>query len=1027
MDIFEDYLKSLKTFRISEITESTHRNKLQDLLEKVAKEINPKIEIIHEPKREGKFGSPDYKVIIADNIIGYVENKPIGKDLDKVIRSEQIEKYKSLSDNLIVTNYIEFIWLKDGKVTKRENLSYLTDFERKKTKPDSIREVAVKNLIKNFFSQAPKGISNTKKLAEALAVRAKLLEEILLEELQIQEKEHIEGKLYGLYQTFKKFVFNELDIHMFSDTFAQNLVYGLFLARLNADTQKVNLYNAKKYIPDSFELIRELVSFLDELDKEEYKETRWIVEEVLTIMNNLDLESINKTLSFNKIAKNKDDFTVKDPYIYFYEDFLASYDKKLKKSKGVYYTPPPVVNFIVRSTDYILRNTFSLKDGFADHSKVTVLDFAIGTGTFLLEILKQIFERIPKDSGKRDLIIKDHILKNLYGFEYLIAPYTIAHLKLSQFLKDQSYIMDSKERFQIFLTNTLEPTEKQLKIPLLPALSKETKEAQKVKDKPILVITGNPPYSGHSKNIGSWIIKKIKDYYFVDESPLGEKNPKWLQDDYVKFIRFAQDKIDKVEEGIVSIITNHSFLDNPTFRGMRQSLMNTFNQIYLLDLHGNIKKREETPEGKKDENVFDIEQGVSISILIKNNKLKKKIFISDFWGTRENKYKRCLKENIKTIDWKEIKPRSPQYLFKYQDEDLKMQYDKFYSLKDIFNIYGVGITTAHDDFVTSRDEKTLLKRFEEFKKAKRDEGYLRRIFNVKEKKGWNILDGWDNLQKIEKISTIIKPYLFRPFDKRYIIYEDKLVWRTVRKIMKHFFYENIGLCCPRQVKYDFKHSFVINKIHNFNILDTAGSLGSGYTFPLYTYETENLFLNGKEYLKSENFKKEFRNYIYNLYKKDYNPKEILGYIYAILYSHRYRKKYLTFLKSDFPKLPFIESNKDFEKLSNIGINLIDSHLMKKIPNYNHGFFTKKGSYDVIGPYHVDNKIYINESQYFDKVTKDIYRFYIGGYQILDKYLKDRKDTTLTLEEIENIENIIKVIAYTIDQMKKIDDLTKDWI
>jgi hypothetical protein len=623
MTDFEKYFKSLQSHKIDDITEHSHRPALKELMESLA---DADIKILHEPKREGKFGSPDFKITHTESIIGYVENKKIEENLDKTIKSDQIKKYQSLSDNILLTNYIDWIWMKEGKIQKRETLCFLTDIENKRAKPDKTKVDAVEKLIKSFLSQAPKEIADAKKLAEALAVRAKLLKDFLLDELKRQEVEHTEGRLYQLYETFKTFVFHELTVDEFSDAFAQNLVYGLFLAKLNAGVHAVNLYNAKKYIPASFELIRELVNFLDELDNDEYRETKWIVEEVLTIMNNLDLRAIQETLSFTKRRKDADDIIIKDPYVYFYEDFLAAYDKKLRKAKGVYYTPPPVVNFIIRAIDDILINTFNIKEGLADRNKVTVLDFATGTGTFLLEILQQIFDKLPKDSGKKDLIIKEHVLKNLFGFEYLIAPYTIAHLKLSQFLKDNGYELKAKERLQVYLTNTLEPIPAQIKIPLLPALTEESKQAQQVKDKPILVITGNPPYSGHSKNNGQWIADKIKDYYFVDGKPLGEKNSKWLQDDYVKFIRFAQDKMENVEEGIVGIITNHRFLTNPTFRGMRQSLMNTFDQLYFIDLHGSNKPKEFSPGGSKDENVFDIEQGVAISLFIKKKDLEKKIY-----------------------------------------------------------------------------------------------------------------------------------------------------------------------------------------------------------------------------------------------------------------------------------------------------------------------------------------------------------------------------------------------------------------
>ncbi len=412
------------------------------------------------------------------------------------------------------------------------------------------------------------------------------------------------------------------------------IAYSLFLARLNAGDKIITLRNAKDFIPASYELIRELVTFIEELqENKDYINTRWIIDEIISIVNYIDLAAILLDLSFIKQTKLLDEekeLFKKDPYIYFYEDFLKAYDAKIRQRRGVYYTPPPVVSFITRAINDILKKDFGIEEGFADREQITVLDFATGTGTFLRDIIELILEKIPEN--KQANIIQNHILKNLYGFEYLIAPYTIAHLKLSQFLKEKNYALKGKddERFQIYLTNTLEPLNPQSSF-FVPALSKEAQEAQKIKDKKILVITGNPPYSGHSQNpsekyieedgrrkkVKTWIGELIQDYYKIDGQPLGEKNPKWLQDDYVKFIRFAQHKMENVEEGIIGIITNHSFLDNPTFRGMRQSLMKTFDRMYFIDLHGNSKKKEKCPDGSKDENVFDIEQGVCISIFVK--------------------------------------------------------------------------------------------------------------------------------------------------------------------------------------------------------------------------------------------------------------------------------------------------------------------------------------------------------------------------------------------------------------------------
>jgi len=621
---FNRYLLALRKTSVDEKTEHTDRAALQSLLQAVADAGASGVGVQHEPKRVADKGAPDFKVTKGGLILGYVENKAIGENLDKVLKSDQIKRYKGLSQNIILTDYLHFIWInKDG--IQRETLCHATDLESPKFRLHEDRIAAVNKILQGFFSTAPEGIGRARQLALALATRSKLLRDYLGEELVRQEREHKEGRLYELFQIFRDQVFHELTLKEFADAFAQMLAYGLFLARLNSDSEPVTLHNARQHVPGAFRLIRELVDFLTEIEKEEYRDVRWVVEEVLSIVNGLNLPAILEDLSFRQRkaisrkvqASDKEEHRLfeRDPFIYFYEDYLKAYDPAMRKGRGVYYTPPPIVNFIVRAVDDILKQSFGIPDGLADHRRVTVLDFACGTGTFLLEVFQRIFDNIGgPDAGRADPIVREHLLKNLFGFEYLIAPYTVAHLKLSQYLKDQSHPLRGDERLQVFLTNTLEPVEPQANF-LLPAISAEVDAAQKVKDRGILAIVGNPPYAYESKNNGAVITTAIEGYKYTIERrsdsdapgglapearvPLGERNPRALNDDYVKFIRFAQLKMDMVDEGVVGIITNHAWLDNPTLRGMRQSLMRSFEQIYVLDLHGNANKKERAPDGGK--------------------------------------------------------------------------------------------------------------------------------------------------------------------------------------------------------------------------------------------------------------------------------------------------------------------------------------------------------------------------------------------------------------------------------------------
>lgn len=530
---FDDYLKALAATPIDAKTEHTDRGALERLLKEAAADADTRLHVRHEPRGDKDGGGrPDFMVKRDARVVGYVENKQIDDSLDKLIRSDQVKKYQKLSENLLLTDYLEFVWLKKGQDPQRARLAHSTDLSAKKLalKPEAVDQVA--KLLRAFFSTAPQNIGRGQTLAVELATRAALLRDFLTEELVRQQKDNDLGKLHGLYAAFRDQIFHDLDIKAFADAFAQMLAYGLFLARLNAGAGvEVTLDNVRKFIPGSFSLIRELVRFLEEMDEPEYKPSRWVVDEILSIVNGIDLAAIHNDLSFRarkavsrKVKAGDEEehrLFEKDPFIYFYEDFLKADDPAMRKGRGVYYTPPPVVNFIVRAIDDILKDTFGITDGLADHKRVTVLDFATGTGTFLLEVFERIFDTIGgPESGRADGIVREHLTKNIYGFEYLIAPYTIAHLKLSQYLRDKGHPMvaaerehlklppmDKDARLQVFLTNTLEPVEPQRNL-MMPAIAAEVEGAQAVKDKQLLVITGNPPYAGHSKNPSSRIVQE---------------------------------------------------------------------------------------------------------------------------------------------------------------------------------------------------------------------------------------------------------------------------------------------------------------------------------------------------------------------------------------------------------------------------------------------------------------------------------------------------------------------------------------
>ena len=1041
---FDDYLKALAATPIDAKTEHTDRGALERLLKEAAADADTRLHVRHEPRGDKDGGGrPDFMVKRYARVVGYVENKQIDDSLDKLIRSDQVKKYQKLSENLLLTDYLEFVWLKKGQDPQRARLAHSTDLSAKKLalKPEAVDQVA--KLLRAFFSTAPQNIGRGQTLAVELATRAALLRDFLTEELVRQQKDNDLGKLHGLYAAFRDQIFHDLDIKAFADAFAQMLAYGLFLARLNAGAGvEVTLDNVRKFIPGSFSLIRELVRFLEEMDEPEYKPSRWVVDEILSIVNGIDLAAIHNDLSFRarkaisrKVKAGDEEehrLFEKDPFIYFYEDFLKAYDPAMRKGRGVYYTPPPVVNFIVRAIDDILKGTFGIADGLADHKRVTVLDFATGTGTFLLEVFERIFDTIGgPESGRADGIVREHLTKNIYGFEYLIAPYTIAHLKLSQYLRDKGHPLKDQERLQVFLTNTLEPVEPQGNL-LMPALAEEVKGAQAVKDKPILVITGNPPYSGHSKNNGDWIKQAIDGYWSgedkatqvfhpgykhtvqTDENgvesvvPLGERNPKWLNDDYVKFIRFAQLKMDEVDEGIVGIITNHSWLDNPTFRGMRQSLMRSFDQIYVLDLHGNAKKKEKSPDGSKDENVFDIEQGVAISLFVKRPGVEKGVWRGDLWGKRLTKYQATTELRLTSAQWQLIRPTAENLLFVARDEAAGASYDNGWAVDDVFPVGGAGIVTAHDEFSIDFDERALVSRYDRFRCAAGDEDRLHRDFAVAKKTGWDILRGWRALSQSDVATAeFVRPISYSPFDRRSIFYHDDLVWRTVRRVMSHAKTGNPVLLTSRVTKDD----------PTALVVDTAYRHKAGTRYDI-TYGFPML-VDG-----AENLSPAFRDFLDDRYGQHYDPEQILGYIYAVLHAPTYRTRYAEFLRIDFPRIPFAETPEQFEALSVLGWELIQTHLLKTVPRSKPrlGDYTGKGDHmvEAVRYSREEQTVWINKTQGFANLPQAVWDFHIGGYQVIDKYLKSRKGRVLSLDEQTHVGNIAESLNFTIAQMARID-------
>ena len=613
--LFESYLKSIANLTTrGDAREESYYPALQKLLETLAPTVGKTVQVTVLPKKTDA-GNPDFRVWDGSHqVVGYIEAKAPGAKLDQVEVSEQLQRYRRTFPNLILTDFYEFRLYRNDVLLKRALLARSFIPKTLKTDPPAEQVKELTQLFEDFFSFAPPSSFTAEDLARELARRTRFLrDDVIRPELAQKQKD-----IYGFYEAFQKYLIASLTEKQFADLYAQTITYGLFADRTRTRTQgQFNRLVAYALIPVTIGILRDVFQFIS-LGKPS-RQMEIIVDDIAAVLNAANVQAILTQY----YQQGKGD----DPILHFYETFLAEYDPETRERRGVYYTPQPVVRYIVRAVHDLLKTRFNKVDGLADEH-VTLLDPAAGTLTFPAEAVQLAFREFTDKYGEgaKENLLRERILPHFYAFELLMAPYAIGHMKIGFLLEALGIPLQNGERFQFYLTNALEMEDlQQIQIPGLSSLSEESHQAARVKkDEPILVIIGNPPYSGISANQNRWTEELLKtdidgaqSYYTVDGKPLGEKNPKWLQDDYVKFLRFAQWKIHKAGRGIVAMITNHGYLDNPTFRGMRQSLLKTFDEIYILDLHGNSLKRETAPDGSPDENVFDIRQGVAIALFVK--------------------------------------------------------------------------------------------------------------------------------------------------------------------------------------------------------------------------------------------------------------------------------------------------------------------------------------------------------------------------------------------------------------------------
>ena len=1043
--LISDYLRKVnKLHSIGIVKEHSYREHLSALL----KALLPDVMVINEPPKIKNCGTPDYALTRRNGLpLGYVEAKALSARLDDDKHKEQFHRYLGALENIMFTNYLEFQLWQGSEELIRVELAALRG-DKIRPLPNNFDQFA--ELIKAFGKYEAEPISSSHDLAQRMADKARLLAHVVEQALTDKDNQVAESQnLEGLIAAIRKFLIRGITHKEFADVYAQTIAYGMFAARLHDQTTgdgrgDFSRHNAAALIPKSNPLLGNFFQHFTGYNLD--SRVQWIVDDLAAIFRAVDVAELMK--DFGKATQRT------DPFIHFYETFLGEYDPRLRKSRGVYYTPEPVVHFIVRAVDDILKAEFQLAEGLADTTKTTIkvgaeekevhkvqiLDPAAGTGTFLAQVVARIHEERASQKGVWSSYVKQELLPRLNGFEVLMAPYAMAHLKLEMILQQTGCKLNG-ERLRIFLTNSLERRKTDLvDLSMGQWLANESEEANRIKKAaPVMVVLGNPPYKSESKNKGSWMANLMGDY---KEEPGGgklrEKNPKWLNDDYVKFIRYGQHFIDRNGEGLLAYINNHSFLDNPTFRGMRWRLLRSFDKIYILDLHGNSKRKERAPDGSPDKNVFDIQQGVSINLFVKTGKKPPdalgKVFHFDLFGERESKYEFLWNHSLNQVKFNSLKPAAPHYFFTPRDYRLESEYQKGFSVADLMPVATSGVTTARDSFTIHHSAAEVRETIETFLGLSDQDA--RERFNLgADVRDWKVSLARKDLEADGPDYRRIVPIMYRPFDRRHTYYTGRskgFHCRPREKVMRHFLAgENIGLIVPRQAITDnWSHVQVANTLIEARIHYSNKGIAS--LFPLYLYpgnkpQSKQQNFGGRTGRKPNLNRKLVKEIAANLKMKfahgedAFSPKNLLDYIYAVLHSPGYRETYGELLKTDFPRVPFPADKKQFRALVKLGTELRALHLMEseKLNKLTTGY-PEAGDNIVRQVKREKDKVHINKTQYFAKIPEVAWNFHIGGFQPAQKYLKDRKGRKLALDEIDHYQKIIVALVETAKIMQKID-------
>ncbi|HEY9000827.1 MAG TPA: type ISP restriction/modification enzyme [Mucilaginibacter sp.] len=1043
-----------KLYKTGLSSEHSYRGDLRTLLESIV----PSVIVTNEPKRIA-CGAPDYIITLNEIPVGYIEAKDIGKDLASKDHKEQFERYRKSLNNLIITDYLDFWLYIDGELKTQLKIAKIAGHEIVPVAENFDQFTA---LIKSFCTHVGQTIKSASKLSVMMADKAKLLAEILERALNSDEENEQDSPLKDQMQAFKDILIHDIKPKEFADIYAQTIAYGMFAARLHDTTLNTfTRQEAAELIPKTNPFLRRLFQHIAAFDLDE--RIAWVVDALADIFRATDVAAILQ--NFGKTTQ------ANDPIIHFYETFLAEYDPALRKARGVWYTPEPVVNFIVRAVDDILKTEFNLPNGLADNSKikirkksvtkatadqrsklkeieteievhkVQILDPATGTGTFLAEVVKQVYSKFKGQQGIWSNYAENHLIPRLNGFELLMASYAMAHLKLDMLLTETGFKSTKNQRFRVYLTNSLEEHHPDTGTLFASWLSGEANEANHIKrDTPVMVVMGNPPYSGESANKGEWIMGLMEDYKKEPNSlkKLNEKNSKFINDDYVKFLRYGQHFIEKNGEGALAFINPHGYLDNPTFRGMRWNLLKTYEKIYTIDLHGNSTKKEISPDGTADVNVFDIKQGVSINLFVRTGKKRAgdlaKVFHKDVYGQREFKYNFLLNNNLTTIDFQELSPIDPYYFFSRKDLTKPNDYVLTFSLPELFPENSLGVLSKNDDLTIAFEKTSLFNRINYL--VENEESTIRSKYNIKnDSRDWVLSKAISDLKNNSGTGNF-KEIAYRPFDNRHTYFTGVpkgFFAYSQKRIMSNFKSQNWAIISGRQGQavgsMTWNLAFITNTISDQNIFYRGG----GSVFPLYLYrQTDSQLSTDLGQVRIPNLKPSILQKIASLLNlefvnekqvssKTFSPIDIMDYIYAILYAPAYREEYKEFLKIDFPRIPYPKDTSTFWELVKLGGQLRKLHLLEseEVNDYITSY-PEDGTNIVSSIKYEAGRVYINDTQYFDRVPLTAWEFYIGGYQPAQKWLKDRKGRELNFDDILHYQKMIVALFETDRIMKEID-------